>query len=188
VARARVKAKAKARVGGEQRGLGRANSNKLLKLSQAPNPEEAPAGAFHLVITGHNLPGQLPRTFRRPGLTPTRGSVVPFRGQLVCVQSVPGVRPRFGVEAKFLHDEPPAPFDHGEPSFSEEMNALVDLEVSSMKDKLAILEIPEEDAFLICKMFLVAKKGGGFRPVLNPRPLNRFTVQALQDGGSPSGL
>jgi hypothetical protein len=81
-----------------------------------------------------------------------------------------------GVEARFLHDEPPAPFDHGEPSFSEEMNALVDLEVASMKAKLAILEIPEEEAFLICKMFLVAKKGGGFRPVLNLRPLNRFTV------------
>lgn len=45
-----------------------------------------------------------------------------------------------------------------------------------MLDKLAILEIPENQAYLICRMFLVDKKGGGSRPVLNLKPLNRHTM------------
>jgi hypothetical protein len=108
-------------------------------------------------------------------LLPRGGRLLHFADRWKASDPFLGSVAKSGVRISFLHG-PPQPFDHGEPSFSRQINKLVDAEVASMLDKLAILEIPENQAYLICRMFLVDKKGGGSRPVLNLKPLNRHTM------------
>jgi hypothetical protein len=80
-----------------------------------------------------------------------------------------------GVGINWL-DGPPKFYDAGEPRIQPDQWELVNEEVKSMAEKLAILEIPESEARLICSLFLVAKKGGGQRPVINLKPLNAHTM------------
>jgi hypothetical protein len=108
-------------------------------------------------------------------LLPRGGRLLHFADRWSASDPFLGSVVRSGVRISFLHG-PPDPFDHGEPSFDREITKLVDSEVESMLDKLAIMEIPEDQAHLICRMFLVDKKGGGSRPVLNLKPLNRHTM------------
>lgn len=73
-------------------------------------------------------------------------------------------------------DLPPFPFDAGESTFSPSETILVQEEVEKLLDKGAIIRIPESQAHFVCSMFLVDKKDGSFRPVLNLKPLNAHTA------------
>ena len=57
-------------------------------------------------------------------------------------------------------------------SFSAEKTALIDEEIASMISKNAIEEIPPSPSFL-SNLFIVPKKDGGNRPIINLKPLNR---------------
>lgn len=50
-----------------------------------------------------------------------------------------------------------------------------DLEVKKLLEKKAIVEISyrESDGF-VCALFVIPKKSGGFRPIVNLKPLNSF--------------
>jgi hypothetical protein len=73
-------------------------------------------------------------------------------------------------------DGEPGPFDAGESYFDPSEASLVQDEVDQLLAKGAIFRIPEENAYFVTKMFLVNKKGGSFRPVLNLKPLNLHTA------------
>jgi hypothetical protein len=62
------------------------------------------------------------------------------------------------------------------PVHSREQSALIDLEVNQMLEKAAIhiVHPHEKEQGFISALFLVPKKGGGQRPVVNLRPLNQY--------------
>jgi hypothetical protein len=106
---------------------------------------------------------------------PVGGKLQHFTHQWAASDKFLGSVTQDGVGINWL-DGPP-PFSAAKSStFSPEERVLVDDEVKDLLEKAAILEIPESQARLICSMFLVAKKGGGQRPVLNLKPLNRHTM------------
>jgi hypothetical protein len=80
-----------------------------------------------------------------------------------------------GVFVQFA-DGPPPPYDAGESSFAPSETVLVREEVNKLITKGAVRPVPEYEAFLVCSMFLVDKKGGSYRPVLNLKPLNLHTA------------
>ena len=57
---------------------------------------------------------------------------------------------------------------------SDEERVLIEEEINSVLAKDAIEEIPMSELYYASSMFLVAKKSGGKRPVLNLQPLNKF--------------
>ena len=59
---------------------------------------------------------------------------------------------------------------------NQEQNALIDLEVKHMIEKAAIHVVNpnEKEQGFVSALFLVPKKGGGQRPVVNLRPLNQY--------------
>ena len=66
-----------------------------------------------------------------------------------------------------------------EASHSEESWSLIKLEIQDMLEKGAIHMVPftwEGNHRFISSLFLVPKKGGGQRPVVNVRPLNQLKV------------
>ena len=71
---------------------------------------------------------------------------------------------------------PPLSFDAGESSFAPSEDPIVQEEITSLLNKGAIRLIPESQAHFVCSMFLVSKKDGSFRPVLNLKPLNSHTT------------
>jgi hypothetical protein len=89
----------------------------------------------------------------------------PFLGSIV----------RDGVWIQWA-DGAPARFDAGESTFSRSASILVQDEVDQLLTKGAIYEIPLEDSFFVTTIFLVDKKGGSYRPVLNLKPLNIHTA------------
>uniref|UniRef100_H3A5N9 ribonuclease H n=1 Tax=Latimeria chalumnae TaxID=7897 RepID=H3A5N9_LATCH len=61
--------------------------------------------------------------------------------------------------------------------FSQEQRALVQAEIVSLVQKQAISRVdPGVDPGFISSLFLVPKKDGGFRPVINLRALNKVVV------------
>lgn len=64
----------------------------------------------------------------------------------------------------------PPPF---QPSFNQIKTDLVDQEIKSMLEKRAIKVVKDQKGFL-SYLFLVQKKGGGQRPVVNLKELNGF--------------
>uniref|UniRef100_H3ALL6 ribonuclease H n=1 Tax=Latimeria chalumnae TaxID=7897 RepID=H3ALL6_LATCH len=61
--------------------------------------------------------------------------------------------------------------------FSQEQQALVQTEIVSLVQKQAISRVnPGVDPGFISSLFLVPKKDGGFRPVINLRALNKVVV------------
>ena len=57
---------------------------------------------------------------------------------------------------------------------SEEERGLILQEINSLSAKYAIEEVPMSEFCYFSNMFLVARKSGGKRPVLNLQPLNNF--------------
>jgi hypothetical protein len=48
-------------------------------------------------------------------------------------------------------------------------------EASELLDKKAIVEISSSGADgFVCSLFMIPKKSGGFRPMVNLKPLNKF--------------
>jgi len=58
--------------------------------------------------------------------------------------------------------------------FGETQNQIVDNEIIELLQKGAISECKHEDNEFISNIFLVKKKGGKFRPVINLKRLNKF--------------
>ena len=61
-----------------------------------------------------------------------------------------------------------------QPTFSPEMNSLVDTEVQEMILKGAIMEVAPTPGQYVSTIFLVNKKDGGMRPVINLKHLNHL--------------
>ena len=61
-----------------------------------------------------------------------------------------------------------------QPTFSPEMNTLVDKEVQDMILKGAIIEVSPTQGQYVSTIFLVTKKDGGMRPVINLKYLNHL--------------
>ncbi|XP_045034660.1 uncharacterized protein LOC116925902 [Daphnia magna] len=57
---------------------------------------------------------------------------------------------------------------------SREMIAVGDKEVGDLVRKRAVREITDGSGGFVCSLFLIPKKSGGFRPIVNLKPLNQF--------------
>jgi hypothetical protein len=57
-------------------------------------------------------------------------------------------------------DEVPARFQCANSKFDEKLAYLFDEEVQALQGKKAVSRIPADQAFFVCSLFLVAKKGG----------------------------
>ena len=60
--------------------------------------------------------------------------------------------------------------------FSKEKNELINKEIISMLEKKAICQVEHSKDGFLSPIFLVEKKGGGQRPVINLRDLNGYMV------------
>ena len=60
------------------------------------------------------------------------------------------------------------------PKFSESETVLIESEIRKVISKGAVIEVFPCDNELISTVFLVPKKTGDFRPVINLKPLNQF--------------
>ena len=61
--------------------------------------------------------------------------------------------------------------------FALEQKNLISVEVQTMLEKQAITVVQPGQEGFISRMFLVPKKGGGYRPVVNLKALNRFIAE-----------
>ena len=60
------------------------------------------------------------------------------------------------------------------PKLNQEQQKQVDLEVKTMLEKGSISKICHSNAEFLSRLFLISKKGGENRPVINLKDLNRF--------------
>ena len=63
------------------------------------------------------------------------------------------------------------------PKFSEKETTLIESEIQKLISKGAITVVPPSDNKFISNIFLVPKKTGDFRPVINLKPLNQFCAE-----------
>ncbi len=78
-----------------------------------------------------------------------------------------------GVKIDFVD----LPFQSSLPSsiaMTTEMQSVCDLEVANLLSKKAIIEIDDDSSGFISSLFVIAKKSGGYRPIVNLKPLNSF--------------
>ena len=78
-----------------------------------------------------------------------------------------------GYEIPFVEE----PYQYHHPitqANSDEEKILIEEEINNLLAKDAIEEIPMSELYYSSSMFLVTKKSGGKRPVLNLKPLNKF--------------
>ena len=78
-----------------------------------------------------------------------------------------------GYEIPFVKE----PYQYHHPmtqANSDEEKILIEEEINNLLAKDAIEEIPMSELYYSSSMFLVTKKSGGKRPVLNLKPLNKF--------------
>ncbi|KAI9565203.1 reverse transcriptase [Daphnia sinensis] len=61
-----------------------------------------------------------------------------------------------------------------EVAMSLEMQALCDKEVMDLLEKQAISEVVDRSPGFVSSLFVIPKKSGGFRPIINLKPLNKF--------------
>ncbi len=54
------------------------------------------------------------------------------------------------------------------------MVTICDKEVEDLIWKRAITEVADCSEGFVCSLFVIPKKSGGFRPIINLKPLNRF--------------
>ena len=57
---------------------------------------------------------------------------------------------------------------------SKEMVKICDKEVEDLIKKRAITEVADGSGGFVCSLFVIPKKSGGFRPIINLKPFNRF--------------
>ena len=60
------------------------------------------------------------------------------------------------------------------PNLNLEQQKLVDLEVKAMLEKDSISKVCHSKGEFLSSLFLISKKGGGNRPVINLKDMNRF--------------
>ena len=78
-----------------------------------------------------------------------------------------------GYEIPFVKE----PYQYHHPitqANSDEERILIEEEINNLLAKDAVEEIPMSELYYSSSMFLVTKKSGGKRPVLNLKPLNKF--------------
>ena len=66
------------------------------------------------------------------------------------------------------------------PKFSESETVLIESEIRKLISKGAVTEVSPCDNEFISTVFLVPKKTGDFRPVINLKPLNQFVEKILR--------
>lgn len=54
------------------------------------------------------------------------------------------------------------------------MKSVCDLEVQELLRKGPVKEVIDGSSGFVCALFVIPKKSGGFRPIVNLKPLNRF--------------
>ena len=86
------------------------------------------------------------------------------------------VRTGYRIEWLSRPSQSAAPF---QPTFSQDMNLLVDTEVQEMLLKGAIEEVVPVPGQYVSSIFLVSKKDGGSRPVINLKQLNHLVLYEL---------
>ena len=59
---------------------------------------------------------------------------------------------------------------------SESMRAICDFEVRQLQAKGAVTQVPKMEGDFVCSIFAIPKSSGGFRPVVNLKPLNEFVT------------
>ncbi|KZS19204.1 Uncharacterized protein APZ42_014437, partial [Daphnia magna] len=59
-------------------------------------------------------------------------------------------------------------------AMSREMKEVCDTEVRELLAKQAIVEVTDGSHGFVCSLFVIPKKSGGFRPIVNLKPLNQF--------------
>ncbi|KZS19016.1 Uncharacterized protein APZ42_014682 [Daphnia magna] len=78
-----------------------------------------------------------------------------------------------GLKINFLSQ----PFQRAFPpkvTMSEEMRKICQAEISSLIEKRAVTEIIDGTTGFVCSFFCIPKKSGGYRPIVNLKPLNKF--------------
>jgi hypothetical protein len=78
-----------------------------------------------------------------------------------------------GVKFDFL-EEPVQLTRPSKVAMSGEMIAVADKEVSELLIKKEVVEIKDKSEVFVCSLFVIPKKSGGFRPIVNLKSLNRF--------------
>ena len=88
---------------------------------------------------------------------------------------VGGSRPT-GVPITFLGSPPlsPKPIQFQSYQRNSERFKVLDSEIADIKEKQAIEEVLSPDPGFYSRMFVVPKASGGFRPVIDLSPLNKF--------------
>ena len=76
-----------------------------------------------------------------------------------------------GYQIPFIH--PPKQLFHPPLNFSKEEASLIDTEISEMLEKGAIKEVSASKNQILSPIFIVPKKDGGYRPVINLKNLNQ---------------
>lgn len=80
-----------------------------------------------------------------------------------------------GVKLEFCQT-PPKQIQPPSLFFNQEKCSMITKEVKSLLDKKAIFQIPSQQEHFLSHLFLVEKKGGGQRPVINLRGLNNYLI------------
>ena len=69
------------------------------------------------------------------------------------------------------------PFQHQQPTeipMGATQESICDEEVTNLLAKGAVSKVPNDSEGFICSLFVIPKKSGGFRPIINLKPLNQF--------------
>jgi hypothetical protein len=69
---------------------------------------------------------------------------------------------------------PSVPFTQSNMGMSAEFEAICDTEVQSLLQKKAIEIVPETELCFVSGLFVIPKRTGGYRPIVNLKGLNRY--------------
>jgi ribonuclease HI len=78
-----------------------------------------------------------------------------------------------GVRIPFV-SFPSVPFTQSNMGMSAELEAICDTEVQSLLQKKAIEIVPETELCFVSGLFVIPKRTGGYRPIVNLKNLNRY--------------
>ena len=142
------------------------------RVTVAPPPHDGPSGelhrhrpmAFMMLLASMTLAAYPPPTI--PDSLLVGGRLSLFEEQWTASSPFLGSIAREGVWVQWADGEP-GRYDAGESTFCPSESILVQDEVAELLRKAAVAKIPEEKAHFVTSIFLVDKKGGSYRPVLN---------------------
>ena len=103
------------------------------------------------------------------GMTGMTGGMTGMTGGLHFLTGMTG-RKLCGVQISSIFLPFPLP-----PLGSEKRKALLE-EIEKMKEKEAVVPVEPGTPGFYCNLFSVTKVTGGFRPVINLKPLNKMTI------------